>query len=78
VIDWPFKFIATNNGRRELFQLASDPNERRNLFILEPEVAARMEAKLTQWTAFMPQSTQQIRKLAPEDLQRLKSLGYVQ
>jgi hypothetical protein len=78
VFEWPHKFIATSNGRRELFNLASDPNETRNLYIREPEVAAALQAKLTRWAATRPQIRQQVRKLSPEDLQRLKSLGYVQ
>ncbi len=38
-----------DNGRRELFNLADDPGEARNLVESEPEVAARLAAQLASW-----------------------------
>lgn len=46
--DW--KLIEFHeNGRRELFRVADDPGERRNLIRREPKVAARLMAQLNAW-----------------------------
>ena len=75
---WPYKFITSSNGRRELFDLGSDPAEHRNLYIERPERAAQLSDRLALWTKSMPTQSRETHTLAPEDLRRLKSLGYVQ
>lgn len=40
------RFIRWDTGRRELYDLTTDPWERENLVSLEPEMAARLEARL--------------------------------
>ncbi len=78
IFAWPYKFITTSNGRRELFDLSGDATERRNLYIQQPERAAQMARRLSQWMQSMPQQSRETHTLSPEDLRRLKSLGYVQ
>jgi arylsulfatase A-like enzyme len=75
---WPYKFITSSNGRRELFDLGGDPTENRNLYIQQPERAAQLSDRLAQWTKSMPKQLRETHTLSPEDLRRLKSLGYVQ
>jgi arylsulfatase A-like enzyme len=75
---WPYKFITSSNGRRELFDLGGDPAENRNLYIQQPERAAELSERLALWTKSMPKQSRETHTLAPEDLRRLKSLGYVQ
>jgi arylsulfatase A-like enzyme len=78
IFQWPYKFITSSNGRRELFDLGSDPAEKRNLYIQQPERAAQMGASLAEWMKSMPRQSSEKHTMSPEDLQRLKSLGYVQ
>ena len=75
---WPYKFITSSNGRRELFDLGGDPAEHRNLYIQQPERAAQLSDQLALWMKNMPKQSHETHTLAPEDLRRLKSLGYVQ
>ena len=78
IFSWPFKFITTSNGHRELFDLSGDPAESRNLYIRQPERAAQLADRLSVWMKSMPQQSRETHTLSPEDLRRLKSLGYVQ
>jgi arylsulfatase A-like enzyme len=78
IFSWPYKFITTSNGHRELFELSGDPAESRNLYIQQPERAAQLADRLSVWMKSMPQQSQETHTLSPEDLRRLKSLGYVQ
>jgi arylsulfatase A-like enzyme len=78
IFSWPYKFITSSNGHRELFDLSGDPTERRNLYVQQPERAALLAGRLSQWMQSMPQQSRETHTLSPEDLRRLKSLGYVQ
>lgn len=78
IFSWPYKFITTSNGRRELFDLGQDPVESHNLYVQQPERAAQMADRLGLWIKGMPQQSRETHTLSPEDLRRLKSLGYVQ
>jgi arylsulfatase A-like enzyme len=73
---WPYKYIASSDGKRELYDLAKDPNETRNLLPGEP--ATKLQAELSSWIRTMPALKREELKLNPESLKRLKSLGYVQ
>jgi hypothetical protein len=75
---WPYKFIATSNGRRELFDLGHDPMEGRNLYTQEPGRATQLDDRMQAWMKSMPLQSHEAHTLSPEDLRRLKSLGYVQ
>jgi arylsulfatase A-like enzyme len=78
IFSWPYKYITSSNGRRELFDLGSDPAEDRNLYIRQPEIAERLAGRLALWMNGMPLQSREAHTLSPEDLRRLKSLGYVQ
>jgi arylsulfatase A-like enzyme len=78
IFSWPYKFITTSNGHRELFDLSGDPTESRNLYIRQAERAAQLNDRLSAWMKSMPQQSRETHTLSPEDLRRLKSLGYVQ
>lgn len=78
IFSWPYKFIASSNGRRELFDLGRDSAENHNLYIQQPERAAQLAGRLALWMKSMPEQSRVKHTLSPEDLQRLKSLGYVQ
>ena len=50
--DW--KFIWDSGGAHELYDLATDPAETKNVFASEPDIAAQLEARLMDWRAKQP------------------------
>jgi arylsulfatase A-like enzyme len=78
VFDWPMKFVSSSNGKRELFDLSSDPGEQRNLYIQQHERATQMDAALGAWKKVLPSQTRQNKQVDPEKLKQLKGLGYIQ
>jgi arylsulfatase A-like enzyme len=72
-----WKLIGSTSGKRELYDVAADPSESRDLF--NPDEAASQEcsATLDRWVRIIP-----ARRITPRmDQQtkaRLKSLGYIQ
>jgi hypothetical protein len=72
------KFISTSNGKRELFDLGSDPDELRNLYIQQQGLAIRLDAVLGAWKKILPGQTRQSKQIDLEKLKQLKGLGYIQ
>lgn len=77
-VDWPHKFLAMSNGRMEMFDLAKDPAERRNLLREIPEISRALGLKVTEWARTRPAQDKQKVQLDAESLERLRSLGYIQ
>jgi arylsulfatase A-like enzyme len=76
VISGGLKYIETSNGRRELYDLAHDPLELRNLYADDNRDTAVMSRALAAVLKTIPEYH---RRLADrEGLRFLKSLGYVQ
>ena len=46
-----FKLVITDAGRPELFDVAVDRAERRNIVADHPELAGKLQAELKQWLA---------------------------
>lgn len=69
---------APDEGRRELYDLEGDPQERNNIVADHSDVADRLAAAIKQWHArqleLAPADPQQP---SQEDLRRLELLGYV-
>jgi arylsulfatase A-like enzyme len=78
IFRWPYKLIASSNGKRELFDLSSDPAEDRNLFAPQNPKSQELSLALSGWLKTMPAQARQRLRLDGDALQRLKSLGYVQ
>ncbi|HLI84130.1 MAG TPA: sulfatase-like hydrolase/transferase [Bryobacteraceae bacterium] len=78
VYSWPYKFITSTNGRRQLYDLSADPNETHDLLRTDPREAKQLNADLRAWVKTFPGHSRQKLQLNPEAIQRLKSLGYVQ
>lgn len=79
--DEPYKFIEASDGRHELYDLAEDPGELRNLVDQQPRVAERLAADLHEYLlslqkigASQPQSTSG--PIDEEHRRRLEALGY--
>jgi hypothetical protein len=64
----PWKLIrrlrTTGEEQYELFHLASDPREQRNVLIRHPEVASRLKAELNQWVAKRYLQGEELRSLS--------------
>jgi arylsulfatase A-like enzyme len=78
IFAWPMKFISSSNGKRELFDLSLDPDERRNLYVQQMERATQLDAGLSAWKKMSPGQTRQNKQVDPEKLKQLKGLGYIQ
>ncbi len=74
--DWKY-IMGTDEGTRELFDLSRDPHERRNLQDAEPERAADLARRLAAWRSTHERPDLPQGELSEEDLERLRSLGYV-
>jgi len=77
----PRKLVISTAGKREFYDLQTDPGERRNILQLGGNAAeARgLESDLAQWLKKIPrQKLGKTQKLDNATLERLKSLGYVQ
>lgn len=80
VEDEGWKCIARGDGRRSLFELASDPGEQRDLASAQPERAASLCAQIDQWrTTFAPyqgDGTAPTTTMTKAERCRLVQLGY--
>ena len=75
-----FKFINSTAGKKELYDLSKDPNERKNIYNLENSVSKELETKLNSWLSTIKSADAE--GIAPVKLDRdtldaLKTLGYV-
>jgi arylsulfatase A-like enzyme len=73
------KLIRGSDGRIELYDLGSDPGEARDLAAspASAETLSRMTAMLDRWIAAHPPVTAPDTPERREDLERLRSLGYL-
>jgi arylsulfatase A-like enzyme len=75
--DWKL-ILGPEEGTRQLFDVARDPRERRNLAAEQPERAAELERRIAEWRAQHARAETAPEAISPEDLERLRALGYVQ
>jgi arylsulfatase A-like enzyme len=75
---WPYKGMRSSNGQFELYDIANDPGENRNLAASQASRAIELDRGLARWVKTMPYRANQVDKLNADTLQRLKSLGYIQ
>ena len=76
LLEFPYKCIYSYKEKNALFNLEEDPQERKNLFEGRPEIASDMLKKIH---LIGNGSHEQVDKLSlsKEDLEALKSLGYI-
>lgn len=75
-----YKLMVSESGRRELYDLLTDPAEKVNLLEQLPQEAERLAEALAGWrerTAAYEPSGDAIEDLSPETLRSLRSLGYL-
>ncbi len=77
----PHKLIWGSDGRHELYDVAADPGETRDLIAQEPEIAARLQERLAAIVAEhaveLAESDARAVELDPEVEESLRELGYV-
>ena len=71
------KFISSSSGKRELYNLANDPREERNLYNPDERTSQSLRAELEDWVRAV-KALEAPPTLDRRTLERLRSLGYVQ
>jgi arylsulfatase A-like enzyme len=73
------KLILSSDGANELYDLANDPEELRNLLAARPDTAAALAATLRRRLERGPDERPKVepRKMTEEEKRRLKALGYL-
>jgi arylsulfatase A-like enzyme len=79
VYEWPYKYIHSSRRASELYNLSADPGETRNLINEQPEVARRLLDRLDAYRAERgtAEEVADTPALSNEQLEKLKSLGYI-
>jgi len=78
VYSWPYKFITSTSGKRELYDLSADPGETHDLSASLAPLVKNLNSDLNEWRKRAPSPSRQTLRLDKESVQRLKSLGYAQ
>jgi len=77
IISWPYKFISSTAGKKELYDLSKDPDEKVNLYRPDDKISGNLELQLNQKLKNSAVKSSSPAKLDEGALDRLKSLGYV-
>jgi arylsulfatase A-like enzyme len=79
ILQGSLKLIRHSDGKRELYDLSKDPEERMNLYKAGEEPSSELDARLSRWSRSLNKMSEgQEGQHDAETLERLKSLGYVQ
>jgi len=49
IFSWPYKFITSTAGEKELYDLSKDPSEKENLYRSGERISAELELRLSRW-----------------------------
>ena len=49
IFSGPYKFISSTTGKKELYDLSKDPNEKENLYRRDDNISKELERRLNQW-----------------------------
>ncbi|HEY7335273.1 MAG TPA: sulfatase [Bryobacteraceae bacterium] len=72
------KLISWTAGPSEMYDLSSDPGEKRNLYSRDDPRAIALNQRLSKWVASMPPLKRNAGKMDKSTMERLRSLGYTQ
>lgn len=81
LIEYPWKLICNLDTKKtELFNLQNDPGEKNDLSNVELQRAEEMKKRLMEWTGKKRRvfSETTAKPLSPEEIQRLKQMGYLE
>ena len=73
--DWK---LVTNGKRSELFHLKEDPGELENVAHVHPELVARFTQQIRDWSDAIANRQSDETELSEDDIEALKSLGYIE
>jgi arylsulfatase A-like enzyme len=71
------KLIGSTNGQTQLYDLQLDPSESQDIYHAENSTAIQFTHVLEKWIQAVPRARPS-RKMAPQSMDRLRSLGYLQ
>ncbi|MDX1389930.1 MAG: sulfatase, partial [Acidobacteriota bacterium] len=73
------KYIHSSDGHHELYDLAADPREARNLIDKRPDLATALARELVRRLEAGPGAlpVEPLPPLTEEEIRRLKALGYL-
>jgi arylsulfatase A-like enzyme len=71
------KFVSSTAGKREVYDLAKDPDEKENLYDGNGGISKELEMKLNGWLKDVKEESGSTIQLGKGTLDRLKSLGYI-
>ena len=79
IFAWPLKYVWSSDGAHELYDLASDSDENRDLIEQRPLDASRLASLLEARLAARPVGSRGLpaSELTPAELEELRELGYV-
>lgn len=80
IFSWPYKYIESTAGKKELYDLSKDPNEKENLYLAENGISMVLEGRINKWLKANAAETESPSKskISRETIDRLKALGYIQ
>ncbi len=73
-----FKYINSTTGKRELYNILKDPEEKKNIYNSDSSISEDLENRLSQWLNMNTYKAGSTTKLKEEVVDRLKTLGYIQ
>jgi hypothetical protein len=75
-----FKLIRSSDGRHELYELSTDPDETRDLAAIQPDRVASLTQRLADFEGSRRSETQRIEQapLGEREREQLRELGYAQ
>jgi len=77
IFSWPYKFISSTGGKKELYDLSKYPDEKENLYRPDDSISGELELQLSQRLKSVAVESPPPAKLDEGALDRLKALGYV-
>jgi arylsulfatase A-like enzyme len=77
IVAWPWKLITSTAGKRELYDLSRDPDERSDVLERDGPTAQALEAALAAWLRTLPHGASDESAVDPDAVRRLRSLGYI-
>lgn len=78
IIQERWKLIRNNDDSLELYNLAQDPGEEKNIASKHPEKVTSLTAQLDEWHQSTPRNKPVAKELTDEDMETLKALGYLE
>lgn len=78
MVKWPYKLFYTIEGGMELYDLTKDFEEKNDLAAKDPDLVKELFPGLEEWLKAIPLSSSSERKLTPREIERLRTLGYIQ